>query len=549
VQTGAPSVSDIDVDAFDYIIVGAGSAGCVLAGRLSESGQHRILVLEAGPADNNPWIHLPIGYGKLFYHPVLNWMYRTEPQPYLDGRVIYQPRGKVVGGSSSINAMVYARGQAEDYDGWEQAGNPGWGWREVLAAYRRMENHALGESAWHGSDGPVHITDITASAHPLTHTYVKAVQETGLPFNSDLNGETGEGVGYYQINTGGGFRISAAKAYLRPAERRGNVQVETSALVTRVLIDGNRAVGVEYRQNGVLRRVKARREVILSGGAINTPQILQLSGIGPAALLREHGIEVIADLPAVGQHLQDHLCYDHIYRSRKPSLNDLLLPLSGKIRVALDYLLFRRGPLSLSVNQGGGFMRSRPELDRPDIQLYFSPLSYERAVPGVRALMKPDDFSGFSTSVSPCRPKSRGHVAIRSADPAVAPLIDPNYLSAPEDLANLLVGAKFLRRLAATPTFSETIAEELKPGPAQISDEALIADIRARAYSVFHPCGSCRMGPDPRSTVVDARLKVHGFDGLRVVDASIFPIIPSANTNAPAMMVGERAAQLMLHEG
>jgi len=532
------------VEEFDYIIVGAGSAGCVLAGRLSEMGKHRILVLEAGPVDNNPWIHLPIGYGKLFYHPVLNWMYRTEPQAHLDGRVIYQPRGKVVGGSSSINAMVYARGQAEDYDGWAQMGNPGWGWQDVLAAYRRLENHALGESTWHGGDGPVHITDISRLAHPLTHTYVKAVQETGLPFNPDLNGASVEGVGYYQINTGGGFRISAAKAYLRPAEKRGNVQVETTALVTRVLIDGNRAIGIEYRQNGALRKVKARGEVILCGGAINTPQILQLSGIGPAALLREYGIEVIADLP-VGQHLQDHLCYDHIYRSRKPSLNDLLLPLSGKIRVGLQYLFFRSGPLSLSVNQGGGFMRSRPELDRPDIQLYFSPLSYERAVPGVRALMKPDDFSGFSTSVSPCRPLSRGQVAIRSSDPAVAPLIAPNYLSAPEDLANMLTGAKFLRRLAATPTFAQTIAEELKPGPAHTSDEALIADIRARAYSVFHPCGTCRMGPDPGSAVVDARLKVHGFDGLRVVDASIFPAIPSANTNAPAMMVGERAAALI----
>ncbi len=534
------------MEVYDYIIVGAGSAGCALAGRLAESGKHRILVLEAGPSDANLWIHLPIGYGKLFYHPRLNWMYLTEKVPGLDNRVVYQPRGKVIGGSSSINAMVYMRGQAQDFDGWEALGNPGWGWPEVLSAYRRMESHALGESQWHGGQGPMTITDISKRVHPLTHVFVAAGVEAGLAFNPDLNGATQEGIGYYQINTAGGFRMSTARAYLRPAKRTGRVRVETGALATRVLFEGSRAVGVAYRQRGSEREARAGREVILAGGAINTPQLLQLSGVGPAALLKEHGIAVVADQPAVGRHLQDHLCYDHVYRSRRPSLNDALLPLTGKIKVGLQYVLFRDGPLALSVNQGGGFFRSRDTVDRPDIQLYFSPLSYERAVPGVRALMKPDAFSGFSTSVSPCRPSSRGEVAIAGADPTTPPRILPNYLATEDDIATMLIGARFLRRLAAAPSFAALIAEELKPGPAAQSDEELLADVRARAYSVFHPCGTCRMGPDPRDAVVDARLRVHGIEGLRIADASIFPTIPSGNINAPAIMVGERAADLIL---
>ncbi len=536
------------MEEWDVIVIGAGSAGCALAGRLALAGRGRILVLEAGPRDLSPWLHLPIGYGKTFYHPRLNWMYRTERQPELAGREIYQPRGKVVGGSSAINAMVYMRGQREDFDGWEAMGNPGWGWREVLAAYRRMEDHALGASVWHGAGGPVHVEDIASAVHPLTPIFVKAAGEAGLPFNPDLNGESCEGAGIYQITTRGGLRESAARAYLHPARKTGRVKVETGVLASRILFEGRRAVGVEGRREGQPVSFRTAGEIVVAAGAINSPQLLQLSGIGAPALLAQHGITPLHALPAVGAHLQDHLCYDHVYRSRRPSLNEALLSWPGRIGMALQYALQRSGPLSLSVNQGGGFFKTRPGLERPDMQLYFSPLSYERALPGVRALMKPDPFSGFSTSVSPCRPRSRGHVAIRSPDPHVAPVIEPNYLSDPEDIRDILAGARFLRRLAAAPSFAALIESEIRPGPDCADDEAQLDAIRQQAYSVFHPCGTCRMGPDPADSVVDPSLRVHGLSGLRIADASIFPTIPSGNTNAPAMMVGERAAELMLAE-
>jgi choline dehydrogenase-like flavoprotein len=534
------------MDIYDYIVVGSGSAGAVLAGRLSESGRHRVLLIEAGPSDLRFFVQMPIGYGKTFYDPAVNWMYRTEPVPGLDGRIIYWPRGKVLGGSSSINAMVYSRGQPSDFDDWQAMGNEGWGWKDVLPVYKRMEDHALGESAFHGTNGPIHVTDIAKAAHPLSHIYVKAGIEAGLRFNPDLNGETIEGVGLYQLTTKGGLRLSAARAYLWPARRRPNLRIETHAFATRVLFEGKRAVGVEYRQHGKTLEARAGREVILSGGAINSPQLLQLSGIGPPDILAKCGIAIVHPSPHVGRNLQDHLCYDHVYRSNQPSLNDTLYPWWGKIRAGLRYVFRRSGPLSLSVNQGGGFFRSTPEAAHPDIQLYFSPLTYERTPPGIRMLMRPDAFSGFTTSVSPCRPSSRGYLLIRSSDPAAPPLIHPNYLATNHDVEELLIGARFLRHLAAAPSLNRIIAEELKPGPASQSDEDLIADIRARSYSVFHPVGTCRMGPDHRDSVVDPRLWVHGISGLRVIDASIFPALTSGNTNAPAMMIGEKGAELVL---
>lgn len=530
---------------YDFIIVGGGSAGCVLANRLSESGRYSVLLLEAGPSDRRFWIQLPIGYGKTFYDSRVNWMYRSEPIPGFGGRTNYFPRGKVLGGSSSINAMVYSRGHPGDFDDWEAMGNPGWGWKHVLAMYKRMEDHALGDGPHHGAGGPLHVTDIAAAVHPLTHLYVKAGQEAGLAFNPDLNGASIEGVGIYQINTRDGLRHSSARAYLWPARRRANLRIETGALATRIVFEGRRAVGVAFERAGVATEVRAGREVILSGGAINSPQLLQLSGVGPAAVLQPLGIAVHHDSPAVGRHLQDHLCLDHIYRSRRPSLNDELRPWAGRIRAGLRYVLSRRGPLALSVNQGGGFFRAGPNSPRPDIQLYFSPLTYERTPPGVRALMSPDPFPGFNTSVSPCRPTSRGEVRITCDDPHAAPAIQPNYLSTNHDIEQLLVGARFLRRLARTPTMAALIDEELKPGPVIESDAELIADIRARSYSVFHPVSTCRMGPDPATATVDSRLRVHGLAGLRVVDASIFPTVTSGNTNAPAMMVGEMGAALI----
>jgi choline dehydrogenase len=531
---------------YHYIIVGAGSAGCVLANRLTANGRHRVLLLEAGPSDRRPWIQIPIGYGKTFYNPRFNWMYRSEPVPGLDHRVIYFPRGKVLGGSSSINAMVYSRGQAGDFDDWAALGNPGWGWADVLPLYRRMEDHALGSGPYHGAGGPLRVTDISGDEHPLTRVYLQAGQEVGLPLSRDLNGASIEGVGLYQINTSGGFRMSASRAYLWPARKRPNLRIEVEALATQVLLDGDRAIGIAYEQHGRKHEVRAAKEVILAGGAINSPQLLQLSGIGDEALLRALGIPVRHHLPAVGQNLQDHLCHDYVYRAKRPSLNDTLSPWYGKLLAGLRYVLQRRGPLALSLNQGGGFFRSRADSARPDIQLYFSPLTYEKAVPGVRALTRTDPFSGFTTSVSPCRPTSRGHIEIKSSDPKQAPAIHPNYLATNHDVEELLAGARFLRRLAATPALSSIIDAELKPGPAKVTDAELVADIRARAYSVFHPVSTCRMGPEAAENVVDPRLRVHGLAGLRVIDASIFPTVTSGNTNAPAIMVGEKGADLVL---
>jgi len=544
---GSPHGDSDDPVTYDFIIIGAGSAGCVVASRLSEVG-HRVLLLEAGPSDYRIWVQIPIGYGKSFYDHRLNWMYLTEAIPGLGDRVNFVPRGKILGGSSSINAMVYIRGQSQDFDEWAALGNRGWSWKDVLAYYRRMEDHALGESDYHGVNGPLHVTDISAEAHPLCRAFFRAAEEAGLPFNQDLNGKSQEGVGYYQITTRNGFRLSSARAFLWPAMRRRNLRVETMAQATRIFFEGRHAVGVEFLQHGKRRKATAACEIILSAGAINSPQLLQLSGVGPSDLLRSRGIDVVHDSAAVGQHLQDHLCYDHIYRARQPTLNDELYRWWGKLAAGLRYMLLRRGPLALSVNQAGGFFRSRPELLKPNIQLYFSPLSYEKTPPGTRALMAPDPFSGFSMSVSPCRPTSRGHVEIRSADPFEAPAIYANYLSTNQDRAELLSGARFLRRLAATNAMSSIIAEELKPGPVNASEEQLREDIRARSYSVFHAAGTCRMSPDPTSAVVDERLRVHGLSGLRVIDASIFPTLPSGNINAPCIMTGAKGADLVLED-
>lgn len=531
---------------WDYIVVGAGSAGCAVAGRLSEGGRHSVLLLEAGPSDRNVWIRMPIGYGRTFYEPRVNWMYETEPVEGFAGRISYWPRGKVLGGSSSINAMVYSRGQQSDFDEWEALGNRGWGWRDVLQTYRKLEDHDLGANEFHGSGGPLHVTTIDQHAHPLSRLFIAAAREAGLAFNPDLNGRTIEGVGLYQITTRKGFRESAASAYLR--RRRANLEIVTEAQATRILFEGRKATGVAYQQGGAMREARARREVILSAGAIGSPQLLQLSGIGPVPLLKRHGIAVVQENEAVGCHLQDHLCYDFTYLSRAPSLNDILRPWHGKLRVGLQYMLTRSGPLSMSLNQGGGYYRSRPTSAAPDIQLYFSPLTYEKAPPKTRPLMSPDPFPGFCTSISPCKPKSAGYLEIKSPDWRTPPAIHPHYLSAPDDMTTMVEAARFLRKLGEAPSFASVIETELKPGSQVETDADFATDIRERAYSVFHPCGSCRMGPDPASAVVDPSLRVHGIEALRVIDASIFPVITSGNTNAPSIMVGEKGAELILAE-
>jgi choline dehydrogenase len=534
--------------AYDFVIVGAGSAGCVLASRLTESGQYSVLLLEAGGSDRKIWLQVPIGYGMSFYNPQVNWMYRTEPDPALRGRQGYWPRGKVLGGSSAINAMVYIRGQPADFDGWKARGNPGWGWADVLPYFRKLEDCATGPETLRGRGGPIRVSDVSAALHPLCETYLRAGEEIGQRRNPDFNSAEQEGVGLYQITTRDGLRLSAARAYLRPAMRRANLRVDTDAHATRLVFEGRRAVGVDYVQHGVMRTARARREVIVAAGAIGSPQLLQLSGVGPGALLSSHGIDVVLDSPAVGRNLQDHLCIDHLYRSKVPTLNQELRPWLGRLRTGLTYLATRGGTLALSVNQGGGFVRSRPELDRPNLQLYFSPVSYTRGVPGKRALMSTDPFPGFLLSAQPCRPTSRGYIEIKSSDPFAHPAIVANSLSTEHDVQEILEATKFLRKLSNAPAFRAIIEAELQPGPNKLSDADLLDDIRQRASSVFHPVSTCRMGPDPAADVVDAALKVHGIGGLRVIDASIFPAVTSGNTNAPVIMVAEKGADIVLRD-
>jgi choline dehydrogenase len=533
-------------ESFDYVIVGAGSAGCVLANRLSAAPSSRVLLLEAGGSDFNFWIRMPIGYGKTFYHPKLNWRYQTEPDAGINGRPAYWPRGRVIGGSSSINAMVYVRGQHADFDAWAALGNTGWSAADVMPVYKSMEDNLNGGDDWRGAGGPLTVTDMSGSVHPLAEDYLNSATAAGVPVNPDYNGQTQEGASIYQVTTRNGLRCSSADAYLHPVRRRANLEVRSNTHVTRILVDSGRAVGVEYVSGGIKTTVRAAREVVLSAGAVNSPQILMLSGIGDAIKLSSLGIVPVHHAPMVGRNLQDHLGFDYIYESARPTLNDVLRPWWGRLGVGLQYLMTRKGPLSLSVNQAGGFVRSRPDRSRPDLQLYFSPLSYTRAVPGKRALMRTDLFSGFMLGISNCHPKSRGEIELRSSDPFAPPVIRPNYLSEPSDLDELVDGARILRRIASMQPLAGLIRREVLPGAAIESDKELAADIRARSGSVFHACGTCEMGPDPSRSVVDPRLKVHGIAGLRVVDASIFPLIPSGNINAPSIMVGERGSDFIL---
>lgn len=533
---------------FDYIIVGAGTAGCVLAHRLSEDGKTRVLLLEAGGSDRTVWIQLPIGYGRTFFDRRINWMYDTEPVPGLGGRASYWPRGKVIGGSGSINAMVHVRGQPHDYDDWAALGNAGWGWEDVLPFFMKAEDHDLGPSDYHGTGGPQHVTDISRNSHPLTRTFVDTAKVIGLPFAQDLNSPEGEGCGIYQINTRRGRRASTANEYLRPALRRGGVTLRTHAQATRVLLNGKRAIGVEYRRAGKLAEAKARHEIILSGGAINSPQLLSLSGVGDAAVLNSLGINVVVDAKAVGANLQDHLAVSYFYKTRVPTLNDELRPLWGKIRAGLRYARDRGGPLSMSVNQGGGFVRSAPDAPRINLQLYFSPVSYTQTPLSDRKLLNPDPFSAFLLSFNSCRPTSRGYLKIRSVDPFDYPFIQPNYLSTQHDVDEAIAGCQMLRALAKTAPLKDVITEELFPGEDLATDAALLDDFRRRADTVYHPTSTCMMGMDPATSVVDTRLRVHGVTGLRVIDASIFPTITSGNTNAPTVMVAEKGAAMVLED-
>jgi choline dehydrogenase len=526
---------------FDYIIVGAGSAGCVLANRLSESPGTRVLLLEAGPEDSSPWIHVPLGYGRLFRNSALNWMYTSVPQRQLHDRKIFQPRGKVIGGSSSINGLVYIRGQSQDFDHWRDLGNPGWGWSDVLPYFIRSERQIRGASAFHGASGPMTISD-HSEPHTLCDAFLAGAAQAGYAVNNDFNGASQEGAGYYQTTSDRGRRVSSGVAYLRPVRGRHNLTVTTNAHVTRVVLEQNRAAGVEWSKNGECCQASASAEVILSAGSINTPQILQLSGLGPAELLVKHGIPVAANLPGVGANLQDHLQIRCIYECKQRiTFNDDMRNPIRMMNVMLRYLLHRKGPLTVSAGYAGGFFRSGPELATPDLQLYFITFSTDRMGE------KLHPFSGFTISTCQLRPQSRGSVRISSCDPFAAPSIDPNYLASPLDLHTNVAGVKLIRQIAGTNALNQFIRKEVTPGSDFVDDSSIESYCRDTGSSLYHPTGTARMGTDGQA-VVDSRLRVHGIAQLRVVDGSIMPTLVSGNTHAGVVMIAEKGASMILQD-
>ena len=528
----------------DYIIVGAGSAGCVLANRLSDGGAHSVLLLEAGPPDTYPWIHIPIGYAKTMFNPRVNWCFYTEPENGMNGRKIYWPRGKTLGGSSSINGLISIRGQREDYDAWAEAGNRGWSYDDVLPYFRRLEHAVEGEPRFHGRDGPLWCSPISRR-HELIEAVIAAGTELGIPRNDDFNGQTQEGVGYYHLATRKGWRCSAATAYLKPARGRANLQVLTEARVLTINLDGTRATGVVFRRKEEDVVARARREVLICAGAIQSPQLLQLSGIGPSALLSAMGIPVRRDLAGVGENLQDHLQARVIFEcSKRITTNDDLRSAWRMARMGIDYLLTRGGPMAVGINQGGVFARATAAATRPDVQFHVATLSSDMAGSPTHA------FSGFTMSVCQLRPKSRGRVCVKSPDPLEPPAMQANYLTQPEDRATLVAGIRLARRFAATRALAPYVKAEYRPGPDAQSDEELTEFAKNTGGTIFHPSGTCKMGDIRRDpdAVVDDRLRVHGIDALRVVDCSVMPTLVSGNTNVPVIMIAEKAADMILEE-
>jgi choline dehydrogenase len=528
---------------YDFVIVGAGSAGCVLANRLTESGKYRVLLLEAGGRDWNPWIHIPVGYGKTFTDPKVNWLFRSEPHAATGDRAILQPRGKVLGGSSSINGLIYIRGQREDYDLWRQFGNSGWSYEDVLPYFRKAEDQQRGADEYHGIGGPLKVSD-PKDPHPLCDAFIAAAHRCGYPLNDDFNGSSQEGFGYYQWSLRDGRRSSAATGYLRPAQRRRNLKVVTRAHATRILFEGKRAIGVEYTRNGQKRSARAEGEVILSGGSFNSPQLLQLSGVGPADLLRQFGIEVVADMKGVGANLIDHYTSRAIYRCRdKITLNDAvgLRNLHRGANQVYQYLTRRAGMLAMAGSYAAGFFKTDPAVATPNIQCTVSLFSADKT--GERL----HPFSGFTIVDRLLRPESRGTVTIGSADPLAAPIIRPNYLSSPRDCDVLLAAFKITRKIVETDPMRRFVLDEYMPGTTIRHDDDLMDYLRKNGGIAFHPVSTCRMGVD-LDAVVDERLRLRGFTGLRVVDASIMPTIPSGNTNAPTIMIAEKGADMILQD-
>ncbi|WP_371039442.1 GMC family oxidoreductase [Rhodosalinus sp. FB01] len=527
----------------DYVIVGAGSAGCVLANRLSADPSIKVVLLEAGGRDWNPWIHIPVGYFKTMHNPSVDWCYRTEPDPGLNGRRLDWPRGKVLGGSSSLNGLLYVRGQPQDYDRWAQMGNPGWSWDDVLPLFKRSEKQERGADAFHGEEGPLSVSNMRLQ-RPICDAWVAAAQEAGYPFNPDYNGATQEGVGYFQLTARNGRRCSAAVAFLNPVRKRENLTILTRAQASHILLEGKRATGVVWRDRaGAEHVVRAGTEVVLSSGAIGSPHLLMLSGLGDAAHLQDHGIEVRHDLPGVGRNLQDHLQARLVFKCNEPTLNDEVRSLYNQARIALKYAMFRAGPMAMAASLATGFMRSGDHVETPDIQFHVQPWSADSPGEGVHP------FSAFTMSVCQLRPESRGQIRLASAAGARYPEIHPNYLSTETDCRTIVDGIRIARRIARHAPLSNKISEEFRPDRTlEIDDyEGTLDWARNHSTTIYHPTGTCRMGRDSNA-VVDARLRVHGIAGLRVADCSIMPEIVSGNTNAPAIMIGEKASDLILED-